>query len=325
MKKIRNYLILAAIVSVVVAAIMFYVFSYQNGIFLLALPFELLGKGLRWLSLYSAVGNIVAIIFYVIISALPLSILFHNISKGINRKADYMLLLITLYHFFFLYSMVNPGLIAAKFYSGKLDNEMLLTLAATLTIFYLSLWAGYIFLRLTESVFTPGAYHKSLPLNRLLKKLLLTGAYLYIILFFYNYSVKMFRTIGIASGEQSFSTSLSYPIMDYVLTGIPVIYTVLILIYGARLLEVMETDHLKEEENIAAIRLGEAGRYCIYATVICNIASNTLQLILAKQLHNINMSVNISFLPLIVAFFSMILSTYFKEAEKLKNNDELFI
>lgn len=323
MKNIHKNLVLIALLSVVVAVILFYGLDYQNGIYLLALPFDLLGKGIRWLSLHSAAGNIGAFILYFGLSLFPMAILFVRRKK--REKADWILLLITLYHFFFLYFLINPGVTAARFYPKGTEWDMVSVLRVMLTVFYISLWGGYVFLRLTETVFAPAVYQKSISMNRLLRKLLLISAYLYVVLFFYNNTVKMFHDTGAAIKAQADTGACVYPGIGYLLTGIPVVFTVLIFLYGARLLEAMETGHLKEDENKAAVRLGEAGRHCIYATVICNLISNILQLFMAKQLNNINLTADISFLPLITALFSMILSAYFKEAEELKENDELFI
>lgn len=325
MNTIRKALVITAILSFALAGILYYGFSFENGAYILVLPFNLIGKGLRSMSFGSAAGNVLAFILYFGISLIPMVFLLIGRIKGRKRKADVLLLLITAYHFFLLYFFINPITVTEKFFSYQESAGFIPTLKVTLVIFYSGLWVGYLFIYFAEAVFLPSSYQNSLSLNRLLKRLLLAGAGLYTVLFFYYDTVRMFFAIGKAAREGFSKTAQVYPAVDYLLSGIPVVFTVLVFLYGAELLNAMKKEHLKEEENKAAINLGEAGRRCIYATVGCNILSNVLQLLLGKQLNNINFTVNISLFPLITALFSMILAVYFKEAGELKENDELFI
>ncbi|SHO44521.1 hypothetical protein [Anaerocolumna xylanovorans] len=325
MNSIRKGLVLAAILSFVLACVMHYGFSVENGAYLLALPFDLTGKGLILLSLHSALGNVVAFILYFGISLIPMVFLIVRRRKGKKNKADIILFLITAYNFFLFYFFINPVTMTDKFFSYQAGLEMIPTLKAILVVFYISLWLGYLFICITERIMSPSSYHSSLYMNKLLKAFLLAGAVFYTVLFFYYYTIEMFIAIDKAAIEKFSETARIYPILDYILAGIPVVFTVLIFLEGANLLDAMKKEHLQEEENKAAINLGEAGKRCIYATVSCNILSNVIQLLLAKQLNNINFSANISFFPLVTALLSMILAAYFKEAWELKENDELFI
>ena len=71
MREIKKGLLLEGFLSVLLAAFMFFILGISNGIYVLSIPFELIGKGLRYLSLSSGVGNIFAILFYVALSLLP--------------------------------------------------------------------------------------------------------------------------------------------------------------------------------------------------------------------------------------------------------------
>lgn len=325
MKKIRIGLVVTAILSFVLACIVFYGFSFEDGAYLLILPFNLLGRGLGRLSFHSAFTNVVAFILYFGLSLIPLVFLLVNRKRGKKNKADIILLLITAYQFYLVYFFINPVTMTGRFFSYTDNTEMLPALKVSLVVFYISLWLGYLFIRFAEAAFLPASYHKSLSMNGLLKKLLLAGAGFYTVLYFYYNTVKMFQAIEKAAGEAFSQTAQIYPLIDYILSGIPVVFSVMIFLSGAELADAMKKEHLTEEEKKAAINLGEAGKRCIYATVGCNILFNVLQLLLAKQLNNIIFTVNISFFPLITALFSMILASYFKEAKELKENDELFI
>ncbi len=315
-----------AVLSFILACVMHYGFPYSKGAYILALPFALIGSGLRWLSLWSAFGNVLAFVFYIGLSLIPLVFLLYQRKTKGRKKADVILLLITLYNFFFFYFLVNPVTVTDRYFSFPGGASVIPTLRMTLVVFYAALWIGYLLVYMTETVTVSPSYNSSEALNRLLRKLLLAAAVLYTIIFFYFNSIVMLLSVDKAITDKVSATAQIFPVADYILSGIPVVFTIIIFLYGAMLLKAMTGEHLQEEENMAAIRLGEAGKKCIYATVCCNILSNALQLLLAKQLNNIAFQADLSSLfPLVIAIFSMILAAYFKEAKELKESDELFI
>ena len=70
------------------------------------IPFTLLGKGLRVLSLSGSAGNIAAIVIYAMVCILPLALIL----KKKKTKEDWLLVLGSAMLFYVLYLMVNPGL-----------------------------------------------------------------------------------------------------------------------------------------------------------------------------------------------------------------------
>ena len=85
-----------------------------SGLFstLIAFPFEQIGAGLRVLSLSGAVGNVVAIILYMLLGIIPAGIwgFLHWRKKA--EPLDFMLLVISALLFVTLYYMINPGLLS---------------------------------------------------------------------------------------------------------------------------------------------------------------------------------------------------------------------
>ena len=81
------------------------VLGVADGIMVLSLPFVLLGKGLRALSLSSGVGNVIAIVIYATISLCPLLL---KIRKKWTKK-DILIPVSIAVMFYVLYYMINPG------------------------------------------------------------------------------------------------------------------------------------------------------------------------------------------------------------------------
>ena len=78
------------------------------------LPFELIGKGLRVLSLSSAIGNVIAIIIYAAISMIPAIYVIYQRKRGRTHKEDILLVVFTGLLFYSLYMFINPGLMYQK-------------------------------------------------------------------------------------------------------------------------------------------------------------------------------------------------------------------
>ena len=82
-----------------------------SGLFstLIAFPFEQIGAGLRVLSLSGAVGNVVAIILYMLLGLIPAGIWGFLHWRKKSEPLDIMLLVISALLFVTLYYMINPG------------------------------------------------------------------------------------------------------------------------------------------------------------------------------------------------------------------------
>lgn len=80
---------------------------------LLAFPYAQLGQGLRWLSLSSAVGNILAWAGLIVLGAVPAMIWWWLRKRGRLRRGDWALLVFVPALWGTLYGMVNPGSLAS--------------------------------------------------------------------------------------------------------------------------------------------------------------------------------------------------------------------
>ena len=86
-----------------------------SGLFstLIAFPFEQIGAGLRAMSLSGTVGNVIAIILYILLGLIPAGIWGFLHWRKKSEPLDFMLLVISVLLFVTLYYMVNPGFLSS--------------------------------------------------------------------------------------------------------------------------------------------------------------------------------------------------------------------
>ena len=93
MKSNINKLILIEVIAgILLAFIASKILHMTEALQIMYLPFELIGKGLRVLSLSSAIGNVIAIIIYAAISMIPAIYVIYQRKKEEHTKKTYYLL-----------------------------------------------------------------------------------------------------------------------------------------------------------------------------------------------------------------------------------------
>ncbi|WOO37507.1 hypothetical protein R2R35_03140 [Anaerocolumna sp. AGMB13020] len=329
-KDIRLSLMFSAFLSVGAAVLAHLYLGIINGFQLMYVPFELLGKGLRLLSLASAIGNGVAIAVYLCLALIPFIYWFISRKAGNKPAAGFLLPIISVYSLFLIYFFINPGIMVIRLFPDYGSEVMVISIKAILAFLFWGMWLSYFLLKSADIVLAPASYHKSIPMIRQLQLLLKAGTYLYTIIYSFCriYPVltevsRSAQTEGAAETAGNIKIILLF--LLYAINSIPVVLTIWIFVKGIDLLEAMTDRHLKKEEQTAAIALGRVSKIAIYGGVICGLASNLLQLIICGYLKDLTINIYLPLFPLITAFVSMILSGYFKEAGRLKENDELYI
>lgn len=329
-KDIRLTLLFTAFLSVVAAVLTHLYLGIINGFQLMYIPFDLLGKGLRLLSLSSAFGNGVAIAVYLCLAFVPLVYWLIKRKRGNRHRAGFLLPIISIYSLFLIYFFINKGIMVQRFFPDYGSEVMVISIKAILAFLFWGMWLGYFLLKSADNVLAPASYHKGIPMIRQLKLLLKFGAYLYTVIYSFfmiipviTEAAGIMRTEGAA--ENTGYIKISVLFLIYVINSIPVVLTIRIMVKGIHLLEAMTDKHLKEEEQTAAIAIGRVSKIGIYGGVICGLVSNAVKVIMCGYLKDITVNIYLPLFPLITAFVAMILSGYFKEAGNLKDNDELFI
>lgn len=325
MKKIKDGLLLVGLLSALLAIVTFYVVGVHNGMYLLTIPFDLIGNGLRFLSLSSKSLNVLAFILYSLFSLLPTFYMLYKSKRSFLERIDLMLAVLSIYSFYMMYQFINPGLLVSRMPELLADSSAIPLIKLILVIVYYSLLIGYIVLRFTGTLFTRNITDRMNYLCNGLKQILVLVSIVYTFMFGYFYTFKLLNSLNKYMIVEPSSISVIVVLVKYVLEGLPVLFTILIFMYGVMLLNAMISNHLKDEEILAAEQLGIISRNAVYITVFSNITLNILQFILNNKLIDTEFSVEISIFPLIIAFSAMILSGYFKHSKELYEDSEMII
>ncbi len=339
MKKIKILLLFEGILSICFAIFMFYVAKLQSPLELLYMPFDWIGNALRWLSLSSFIGNVIALICYIVLSISPFIYLIIVKRRSGFQKIDMLLPVISIYLFLILYEFVNQGLMLNHVPQMLTDLSALPAIKLILAIIFYSLFLGYLILRTLGNLAKDSNEDRRQYLCQGLQKILLALSALYTFYIGYfagyqmlsdinNYAVKASSTLPFFSPiSLSNNTVIDQfmVILTYLLRCLPIIFSVLILINGVALLKVMISCHLKEEEFIAAAQLSNVSKKAVYVTVFSNLLLNVTQLILSKHLSDTSFKLEIILSPVIIAFAATILSGYFRESKELKEDNEMII
>jgi hypothetical protein len=338
MKKLGRLLVLEGIISIGLAVLMYYVAILTSSMEFLYLPFDLLGKGLRWLSLSSSVGNWLALFLYGMLCLSPiLYLLFRRLRKGF-QKIDLLLPVISLFSYYMLYHFINPRLMLKWAPQNLVDLSFLDMAKLAFAIIFYSLCLAYFMLRMLETLtFVDEGDHQQ-SLNKGLQLILEALSVFYTFLFGYFSTYELFSELdrysantdnllfmAIIPPQSGFSLNQFVVVLDYLLRGLPVIFAIYILVAAVHLIKEMATHHMETEEYQAAAKLSRAGKYAVYVTVFSNLTLNIFQFFLSSQLKDTNFNLNITLFPLIIAFGAMILAGYFKETKELHEDNEMII
>ena len=310
------------------ACVLFCILRYSvSGMFssLIAFPFEQLGVGLRWLSLSGAVGNGIAVLFYILLCLIPTGIWLFLRKKQKAQKIDIMLLFLSVLLFFVFYYMINPGLIN----TGTIDSGKW-SFGST---FY-SVLFGYLLVRglLQYTEADGGKLRKGIRI--------LLGAVDVILVYeilgselgslLQNISSVRSGNTGVTvSGGYitlfELNTTYVFLFLHFLIKILPCILNILV-IFGARKLLDLSKEAMYQEENIVFTE--KLVRFCtlsLIITIVTDVGFNLLQLFFQNQLYQMDYVVNIPVFSLAFVLAIQLFAGYIREMQRLKKDNDLFI
>lgn len=324
MKELKKGLVLEGVFSAGLAVLMFYFVGINNGLLLLSVPFELIGAGLRSLSLSTKVGNVIAVFIFVVISLIPIFYMIYKVKRYKWDKVDILLPIISFYSFYIIYKFINPGLLINKLPALLADDFAMPYLKLSLSILFYSLCASYTILRTVGSLSKEDMANNSYCLYSGLQKILLLILILYTFLIGYFSTFQLLVDFNKNRQEERSAINVLFVFVKYALENLPILFTIFIFISAILLLKAMVTNEA-EEEMEAAGQLGIMSRRAVYITVISNVALNSIQFLLSKQLNDTDFSLKFSIFPLVISFTAMIISGYLRKTKELSEDNDLII
>jgi len=282
-------------------------------------PFEQIGWGLRQLSLSGSVGNVVAIIVYLLIGALPIVGFLILKKNRKNAKVDFMLLALSILLYVMMYYMINPGLIisnvagAGRMMWGATFYSVLMT---------------YLVVRLLGT-------NKRVDLQSLQKSLRIVLVFI-LLLFVANVVIEMFVNLPAAwtalAEKNTAVASASDLTLSYIglalrsiTTALPNALSAVAVFFAIKALKELLKDAYSEAAVVWVKKIGVFCKRSLIVVAVVIMLVNVLQLIFAAQIHDIYILVSIPVFAIMFLLVIHVMAKYMEENQRLKKDNDLFI
>ncbi len=303
-------------------------------IYALTAPFVWAGAGLRALSLSGWAGNALAVLLYALLSLTPL---WPFVSKARLKVHSFRwhLVAMSAYLFFLLYFMVNPSMIQTLFHSNMgAQQEALRVEQLILCIFFYSLLIACWILGIMAD-----AGRIPLQLRRLM---IVLGAVMIVSVFYINvanlksalaslpkppediFGLRFTSSIpGAAGSPPAYDGFMA--VVRFVFDSAPVILLLTVLSMAGKLLHSLERSFFSEDNQRHAAAIAGRCRLVILVSLGGMLITNVLQLLLARGLHNVNVSGQIPLITLILSLAMMLVSRYLERSFAVYRENQMMI
>lgn len=296
-----------------------------SGIFsaMVAFPFEQIGFGLRRLSLSGSLGNIAAILLYILLSGIPCLIWYALKRTRKMLKADYLLFALSALLFIINYYMINPGLIASTIPG---TGKWMLG-----SVFY-SVLAGYLVIR-NLKVYSTASLEK---LQDGLVMLLGFLNMIFVYIIFGQYLSDLLQAVGSVQtgndamlgeiyGNVEFGVTYFFLGLHYLVNILPYVLDMGIVILGTYALLALKHNRYSDESVRSVNQLAGFCVNALWITAGADVAFNLLQLLFHNRLYQIDIVIHIPVLSMVFVFAVLLVAKYVQENQKLKQDNDLFI
>lgn len=312
MKKISPKL-LAVLGGLALLLIGFAVFGAADGLSLLALPFTLLGKGLRTLSLTGKVGNIAAIALYAAVALLPLAPLL----RGGKKREDILLVLCSALLFYVIYFMVNPALRPIV-----LQNEVGDVILSGVVYSALVSWAVVKLMHHCGGMGTEQVYRALRIFLGICAAELLLG----IAVKFSGCLADMeaIRAANTMPGLDLMPTFV-FVVLSFVVTALEYGMSISVLLPAMKLLRRLETDPYGDDCGEVACKVAGRCKCSLVVVTLSGLALQIAQVFSASLLYNLAVSFRFPVVNMAIAFALLALTRLLSQGKQLKDDNDLFI
>ena len=310
MRRERNLLLVTAALSLVLG----FVPGAGSGVMgALALPFVAAGWCLRSLSLSGGAGNVISIILYGLICAVPLVFWW----RSRRRTEDALLVLLSGVLAVVLYYMVNPNL-----RQSIMQNEV------GDAVYAGAVWSTLMTWGLLKLLYT-GAWDRERNVYRALRIFLLLCAASCLVDCFGTGTARIVHNLRL---RQAVNGSLDYTGLDmaflvltYLAAAVEKGLCAWVLYRGVGLLRELEEDPFGAGCVAAAERVSGSCRDCLTVMSLTALALNIAQILLTPLLQNISVSVSIPVLGMAVCFAMLAVTKLLVRGKELKDDNDLFV
>ena len=309
MKRISRYILWAL---VALGCVLFQLADGHGGLLFgqaIALPYNLIGQGLRALSLHSPVGNIAAIALYILLSALPLLGLLPP--KRVRHWEDWLPVISVPVLLLVYWCDINPG----RLFPLSIEMEQA-CLGATIWMLLLS----YALLRLLRSCFEGGS-SRAMPC-------LLEGLG---VVFVAAICGSCFggwldaRAAFLAANTGGHGLTEGFLLLQHLILALPYALDLWVLSCAQALLNAVLTDRYSDATVAAAAKLARRCRSALSLSLLVTAGFNLLQLAFLPQLRDASLQVTLPLTSLIFVLLVLLLSRQYAEGKALKDDNDAII
>lgn len=335
-KRFNQLVCFVAFCSALLATVMYFLGKISTIYYAMYLPVEVAARGLRWLSLSSTIGNIIAWILYLDICLIPAFFAFRKkLSRQLEKirnkhhlqfkseqtcsleLPEVILIALSVYLFFMMYCFINPGVIS-NLLPKMMDTDMtdmLPALKNLIAAVAYSLIIGYFVLKFAGSF-------KNTDIWKQAERVVLFFTIVYVAFFSFTLPLNLFQQYDYSIIPEA---GIFIAAVKFFLDLLPMICFVRIIESGIRLIQLLKENKYNESAANIANQLAERSRATVSVSIICNITQNVVQLIFWRELFHANFLLDIPFLPLILAFAGLLLAEYLKESSLLYEDNQMII
>ena len=312
-KTLRYVLIIVGILSMLFAAL----YGESTGALAdaAAFPFAQLGALLRFLSLHSTGGNMLAIALYVLVSLLPLLLLLILYLRGLCKGEDALLPLLSAGLFASLYLFVNPGLL------GVLNHPAGKAVLGGALYSILIAWAVLKMVRKVQS-------GKTVALYRLLQALLTC---LCIVLAAAAAGGSLASALSELQALHSGNTDHSALFVSYLVLALRAMVNALpylLDIYVLFALRQLVNALMEKDDAQALLHARSVSRRCavtLTAVVLSCALFNVLQVLLSAAARQIHVSLMLPLSSMALLLGALLLSRLIGDMKRIREENESFI
>lgn len=284
-----------------------------DSLMILALPFTMLGKGLRFLSLSGTVGNIISIVLFVLFSLLP----FVFKLKGNWRKEDVLLPICSVMMLYVVYYMINPanrpitltGDVGDLILSGAVYSVLL----------------SWVILKLMQNYDSMSDHNIYMAL-RIFIGICAVDFVLAIAVGFVDFqtnitAIKEANTIT----DLNLNFTFVFVFFSFAVTAVEYILDILILCLAIRLFKELDADPYNQNSYQASLKLSNWCKRSLILLTITNTIQNIGLIILSSKLHSLAVHFRLPVLSLAIAFALLALTRLLYQGKQIKDDNDLFI
>lgn len=284
-----------------------------------AFPWAQIGTALRRLSLSGGVGNAVAVVLYVLICLLPLLALALIRRKRRWAAEDGLLAVLSALLFWGLYTLINPGQLAAVY--GVVVERV------TIGLVLWGVLAGYGLLRLTRALFSgedDRLWRAASVVLWALAALFVYGAF-GVGLGQLLAAMRAMRESNTGAGAGTLLGSGALLIVQYLVEILPNVLSVWVIAAMGKLLRQMAQAPYSAGSTAVADALARRCGVTLAVTVVSQLALALVQLLLARSVLRLNIALSLPLGAMAFTLAALVLARLIRRGKALQDDNDLFV